>query len=184
MSNLINITNQEGQLLVSSREVSCTLDYLDLYELASKESYNVTKHGLDLLLELADLARVMTPEDKKIPFLDNAIRELIFRNFMSSIPKEIDIQEVAKRNISKVIEGCQIFNRINNHKHQPDLWVTVYGEEIPVEIKVSNFNYKALEQLKRYMKFYNCEKGVAIGEKLTTKLPKNIMFISIKELGD
>lgn len=180
MNELISVLNQDGNLVVSSRE-GRHLDYIGLYELASKKSYEVSKYGVSKLLSLVDLAKAITPEDKNLPFIEQSVRELILRNYMSSIPREKDIQSIVKENITKVFNECEVISRINDHRHQPDLWLVVQGEEVPVEIKLKKFNRKALEQLERYITFYKCNKGVAIAEKLTTKLPQNIKFISVME---
>lgn len=68
-------------------------------------------------------------------------------------------------------------------KNRPDSWLysEVFGY-IPVEIKKGTFNEKALNQLERYMKFYKCDKGYAVGKELSVDLPENITFVSIESL--
>lgn len=77
---------------------------------------------------------------------------------------------------------AKIIKRINDIHHQPDSWVSIYGENIPVEMKLNKFNQKALNQLLRYMKFYDSPKGIAVGSELDIDLPKNINFISTNQL--
>lgn len=182
MTNLINIENKDGQLLTKVKIGGHLLDYIDLYEMVCEMSYKVHEHGLDNLLGLLHLAKSITPKEKNIPFLENSARETIFRNYQSSLPTEFDIHKLVQKNISKVIDNCAVFERINDAKHQPDVWIRANGYEIPVEVKLKNFDYKALKQLKRYMDFYNCKKGIAVASELTTILPKSIKFIAIKEL--
>src|SRR5690625_7230046 len=42
---------------------------------------------------------------------------------------------------------AKIIKRINDIHHQPDSWVSIKGEHIPVEMKLNKFNQKALKQL-------------------------------------
>lgn len=156
-------------------------DYVDLLDSASKLAYS---SGFDVKqkLLLVDLAISIAPSTKELGFMEHAVRHLILINHEHDKPNEFHIHKLAKQNLSKVITGLEIIEKNNNPKHQPDLWAKRGNEEIPVEIKLNGFNSKALNQLKRYMKFYECNQGLAIGESLDTELPKNIQFISIKEL--
>lgn len=69
-----------------------------------------------------------------------------------------------------------------DQRHRPDTWVLMDEENVPVEIKLGNFDHKALRQLRRYMAFYGSPKGIAVGAQLTTCLPNSITFISIDEI--
>lgn len=93
---------------------------------------------------------------------------------------EFFYQELFKSNYSKIRDG-KIISRKNNIHHVPDAWVLKNNDYIPVEIKLEKFNNKALQQLKRYMDFYNCDKGIASARELTVKLPDNIEFIPFSE---
>lgn len=55
---------------------------------------------------------------------------------------------------------------------------------IPVEFKLREFNNSALTQLNRYINFYNCEYGIAIGSELTIELLNNIWFISLSDINN
>ncbi|MGX7195215.1 hypothetical protein [Enterococcus olivae] len=156
-------------------------DYIDLLEFVCKASY--TSDDLNTLLATIDLARDIAPTDK-VGFLQQSVREIVLRNFDSKTFTEFDIHNLAKEKISSFISGCEVINHKNHPKHIPDMWVRIGRKEIPVEIKLRDFNLKARNQLERYMDFYGCEKGIAIGKRATTKLPENILFISIAELEE
>lgn len=79
-------------------------------------------------------------------------------------------------------EQAKIVKRVNDIHHQPDSWVLHNGNYIPVEMKKEKFNQKALDQLQRYMDFYDSYFGIAVGSELTVGLPYNIKFISTKKL--
>ena len=64
------------------------------------------------------------------------------------------------------------------------MWLRNNMQEIPVEVKKFEFGRAALKQLLRYMKFYKCDKGIAVAKKLIVELPENIRFISIEELEE
>ena len=86
--------------------------------------------------------------------------------------------------------GSKEITPVYNHKmdkaNRPDAWVRLGlfedCELAPVEIKLHEFNITALRQLLRYLDFYKCNYGIAVGERLTTEIPNNIFFVSIKEL--
>lgn len=160
------------------------LDYVDLLELIARMSYDFDKNSMNNLLTLIDLADFITPKNKNIPLLKNSVRELIFRNYKGSLPNEFDIQKMAKKRLPDLISGCKVINKKSNFKHVPDIWIDLNQKIVPVEVKLNDFNDKAKEQLIRYINFYDCDTGIAIGNKLTTNLPANINFISIKELED
>ena len=94
---------------------------------------------------------------------------------------EYQIHSLFKEKYSKLYDG-KIVNHKNNPKHIPDAWVLKDDEYIPVEMKLYDFDDKALNQLNRYINFYNCKHGIAVGSKCTVELPENIQFISIDEL--
>lgn len=160
------------------------LDYADLFDLISRMSYKVKEHGLQNLLTLIDVAKLLIPTNKNVPYLEQAVRELVLRNFQSSLDSEFDIQDLAKEKIVHLIEGSKVIDKTPDSKHMPDIWLEIEGKEIPVEVKLNKFDAKAKEQLARYVNFYESSKGVAVGRELTTELPNNMMFISIKELRD
>lgn len=78
-------------------------------------------------------------------------------------------------------ENAKIVKPKTNPHHRPDSWVQIGKTLIPVEMKKGDFDGKALKQLTRYMSFYKCEKGIAIGSRLSVKIPESIRFISISE---
>ena len=85
------------------------------------------------------------------------------------------------QNFSKIRNG-KVVSYLNDNKNIPDVWVEYKNNETPVEIKLHNFNKKALNQLLRYMDCYKAPNGIAVGEKLTVDLPSNVEFISLEEL--
>lgn len=94
---------------------------------------------------------------------------------------EQDIYNLFNNNYSKIYDG-KVTSYKNNPKCIPDSWVLKDGEYIPVEMKLHNFNKQALKQLNRCIDFCKCKHGIAVGEKLTVELPKNITFVSIDTL--
>ncbi len=96
---------------------------------------------------------------------------------------EFHWQQVFK-DVYPKIKNVEIVDRKHDGRNIPDAWVKDKEEYIPVEVKLKHFDKSALNQLKRYMRAYNCNKGIAVAEKLTVELPENISFISHKELKD
>ena len=99
----------------------------------------------------------------------------------SFIRNEFYYQKLFKSNYQKIRNG-KIVNIKTDGDNIPDAWVKLSNEIIPVEVKLKKFDKKALKQLKRYMRVYGCNKGIAVSDTLTVELPKNIEFISFLEL--
>lgn len=156
-------------------------DYIDLLNSASKISYH-SEFDVSQKLLLVDLAMSIAPRNKELGFIEQAIRQLIITNYIDSKPNEFAIHELAKQKITKIIIGSKVIENKNDPKHQPDLWIEKESKKIPIEVKLKDFNSKSLKQLERYMSFYECDQGIAVAESLTTELPANIQFISIKDL--
>lgn len=97
---------------------------------------------------------------------------------------EFFYQDLFKEHYKSFLPLTELVERENNRHHIPDAWLKENDEYIPVEVKLNNFNASALRQLKRYMEFYDCKNGVAVGDKLTVELPDNIQFVSNKELTE
>lgn len=117
-------------------------------------------------------------DDKVFNSLYGAVAMEITREFHKN---EFYYQELFKRNFSKIRKGKVIKNRNDGH-NIPDAWVESNGYIIPVEVKLKSFDVRALEQLKRYMKAYGSEKGVAVARELSVEIPNNIDFIPFSEL--
>lgn len=90
---------------------------------------------------------------------------------------ELYYQGLFKKNINKCIPNAKIINKKVIDKNYPDAWVAIGEEELPVEMKRDKFNEKALQQLQRYIKVYQTNRGIAVAPKLSVSLPDNIIFI-------
>ena len=96
---------------------------------------------------------------------------------------EFYYHEIFKKNISKVLGAdAKVVKRKNNSHNFPDVWMQINNQYVPVEIKLHDFDLKALNQLSRYMNVYNCAYGIASAERLVVELPSNITFVSFKDL--
>ena len=114
----------------------------------------------------------------KIPFIYQACREKIIKNYDDVRVLEKDIYEWFNNNVIDILGvNYKIIKRKNNPKHIPDFWIENMDEICPVEIKLHNFDSKSLQQLQRYMDFYKCKKGIAVGKELSCEIPENVLFI-------
>lgn len=67
--------------------------------------------------------------------------------------------------------------------HIPDFMVRVDATLCPVEVKASDIDSKALHQVRRYMRVYDCERGYLMGKRLTVDIDDpNIHFVDISNL--
>lgn len=98
---------------------------------------------------------------------------------------EFYYQRLFIENVKKIFgENASIAENKNDSKNIPDAWITINSEKIPVEVKLSDFNMKALKQLERYINAYSCKKGVAVAKSCSIVLPNNIMFVPFSMFTD
>ena len=96
---------------------------------------------------------------------------------------EKDLYKIFDKNINQLLGfNAKVVKKKNNNKHIPDRWIEVNNKIIPIEFKRYGFTSENKKQLRRYMEFYDCRFGIAIGECLKTKLDNDMMFISISDL--
>lgn len=97
---------------------------------------------------------------------------------------EYSLQRAFIKCADKVIEGSKVIKGPSDRHNIPDAWLEISGEKIPVEVKLRQFNQKALEQLNRYVTVFGSKYGIAVGENLTCNLPKNYIFVSKAEINN
>lgn len=95
---------------------------------------------------------------------------------------EYSLQSAFKKCADKVIEGSKLIKGPYDRHNIPDAWLEINGEKIPVEVKLSEFNQKAADQLNRYVSTFGSKYGVAVARELTCELPKNYIFVSSDEV--
>lgn len=112
----------------------------------------------------------------------NHLYSMVIEEIYSQNKKyEFYYQGLFKEKISKLLP-CKVIKGKSDSHNIPDAWIELNEEEIPVEVKLYDFNNKALKQLERYMQAFNCKHGIAVARELCTELPENIRFIPISEL--
>lgn len=98
---------------------------------------------------------------------------------------ELFLYDLIKKDISVLIPDSVVVDFQINTGNVPDLMIEVNGERCPVEVKKLNINKNAIDQLRRYLRVYNCRKGFLMGMKLTTNIEEDhITFIDISHLRD
>lgn len=95
---------------------------------------------------------------------------------------EYSLQSAFKKCADKVIEGSKVIKGPYDRHNIPDAWLEINGEKIPVEVKLSEFNQKAADQLNRYVSTFGSKYGVAVARELTCELPANYIFVSSAEV--
>lgn len=100
------------------------------------------------------------------------------------LKNEFYYQGLFKTYAEQIIPGCEVVKKKTDSKNIPDAWIKMCYNIAPVEVKIGNFNHAALKQLMRYMETYDSSMGVAVGRELEVKLPRNIIFVSLKQLED
>lgn len=150
---------------------------LDRFELLAMANEAETKREAWSYLKLANVI-YLPLEDKifDVLYVTSAIE--ITRCFKES---EFYYQDLFKKKYVKIRDG-KIIDKKSDNLNIPDAWVEKEGEFLPVEVKLKDFDKRALNQLQRYISVYDCKNGIAVAENLTVELPENIEFISFDEL--
>lgn len=170
----VTITREHGYL-------ECYLDgeKLDRFEMLSASLNCDDKKTAFEILNFASI--LFHPRgDYVFNTLYGAVAFEIARKFEKD---ELYFQRLFKEKCSSLGLG-EIVPHKDNQKHIPDAWINRNGELIPVEVKVSDFNKKALKQLNRYMDVYNTRHGIAVARSLAVELPDNIEFIPFDAFTD
>lgn len=188
MPNIIPFNNQEKFFKVIRKDGKydgleidgVKLNRFDLLALASEIAFDDKK----LAWQIMKVASIMfhPQDDKTFNVLYGTVAMDIARQ---NYKTEASLYPKFEKAIKKLFgDRAEIIKKINNPKHQPDAWVRLEDQDIPVEMKLHSFDKKALKQLQRYMNFYSCKKGIAVGNSLTVDLPENIVFIPISKLEE
>ena len=126
------------------------------------------------------------PDSSKWPYsnLKNAVWENILFNKAKFKKDEFYYQGLFRKLYPIMYPGGQIIEKSTDRHNIPDVWVEYKNNKMPVEVKLKNFDKKALDQLQRYMFTFNAKNGIAVAKKLTVYLPEYIEFISIDRLEE
>lgn len=184
--NQLKIVSLDGKLVADSRDVAEMKDPTISEQLKAidRTIARSFRNPNDLEIHLRILDGLYFGLLKEYPFIRQAITQTVMSNYLTTRDTEFDKHKLFERNWRTVFDSShELTSRKNNPAHIPDFWMRKDENFIPVEIKLNNFTTKSLKQLLRYMDFYDCERGIAVAEKLTCTLPENIKFISFKELG-
>lgn len=183
--NILTITDRSSVVEAVSSIIEIEMTDLEkglkLLDIGVESSF-VNPELLDFNLEIVDLGmNFLSPLN--IPFLNQSARDEVIKNYLDIRILEKDVHVWFKNNIGKILgDNYAISDKKSNSDNIPDFWLLKDNNDyIPVEIKLHDFNDRSLKQLIRYINYYDCDKGIAIGKRLNCDLPDNIKFISFSE---
>src|SRR5699024_9692813 len=157
------------------------LGHMEMLEVASRMSY-LEPENICRNISIVDMAEAVS-RNKEIRFLIWSVRLSVAKNFDDNLPNEFSIHRLFESNYKRIFgEKVNIVRRKNDSKNIPDFWLNDGRVDIPVEIKLGSFNENHLKQLRRYMNFYKCEKGVAVAKGLNCAIPDDVVFINYETL--
>lgn len=201
--NIADIDSIASLFNVCNKRISCYLSRMDKLNIIKKctvsiqnfeQSYylfnpiyaNSCKEiGTDIYLTFKEEIDKYLSLDQRIDFKNMIVGSKFTLKEFDDIYKgknininEFYYQDLFNKYAEKIIDGSKVVRRKHDNKNIPDSWVKIGDEYIPVEVKLNNFDKNALNQLLRYMNAYHCNRGIAVGRKLTTAISSNIMFIN------
>ena len=138
------------------------------------------KKARNMIREISIL--VHQHKDENIRSYFEVVHFYYFNEKINDKKDEFYYHKLFKNNCEKLFPDLTLIKKESISRHYPDAWVESDNEEVPVEIKLKNFDARALKQFNRYIDVYGKNKGIAIGKVLTVDLPPNIRFISLDEL--
>lgn len=142
------------------------------------QALNIASTDLDKALRLVNEAFFGLGN---VEWIKHCVKETVIRWWELAQPREQDVYDWFKDNFKSYFsEDAKIIKRKNDPNHKPDFWVFSFGEIMPTECKLRDFDKKALKQLQRYMEFYHCAHGVAVASDFTCEVPKNIKKIKFE----
>lgn len=162
------------RLLKAAADQESRLNGVDELERLARLCWGNPTAGLDAIGKMADRTGRYT-------YLRCALIGFASASMKAAQAREIDLKEEFLRNLRVYLPGAtQIEPTDCIRGHRPDAWLALEGRELPVEIKRDAFDGKAVLQLLRYMRVYDCERGVAVAPSLATPLPSNILFVEVR----
>lgn len=151
---------------------------IDKYDLLAAATNELSLERSLEIIDVADHLFGISPID----YTYFSLRNCVYENIMweKSSRTELYYQGVFKKHVKEILgNDYELIKKTSDNKNIPDAWVNYNGEMIPVEMKIGDFDDKALRQLFRYIDKYDAKKGIAIGGKLLVEIPENIQFISL-----
>lgn len=124
------------------------------------------------------------------PVFDSKAYSTLSRAIGYRIVSKFDNDEFYYQNLFKkfaniVVPDCELIARKQDKHHQPDAWISVNGDDVPVEVKLGKFDQNAMKQLKRYMSVYSCQYGVAVGKSSDiAPWPDNVFWVTTATLDE
>lgn len=147
------------------------IDYIDEHTYPDEERVN------EYLRELDNFGYVL-----EMPIYNTLIGSLKHYIYATCCFDEFYYQWLFDKYASKLISGAKVVVKETNGRDIPDSWVEISGLLCPVECKKDSFDDKALCQLRRYMKTYGSDLGIAVGKDLEAELGDDIIFVSLSDL--
>lgn len=138
------------------------------------------KHARELIRYINPL--VQQHKDDNLREYFDLVEHYLLQERAANKKDEYYYQKLFNDKCEIILDGVKLIKKKSIYGHYPDAWVKIGVEEIPVEVKLNDFDKKALKQLERYINVYNKKKGIAVGRKLSVELPHNIAFVSLDEL--
>lgn len=97
---------------------------------------------------------------------------------------EANVYSLFKNYAELLIPDSKLIERRGDKHNIPDAWISIRGEEIPVEMKRNKFDAKAMRQLRRYMTVFNAKRGLAVAKEMIVDCPDDVIFIPIATLEE
>lgn len=97
---------------------------------------------------------------------------------------EANVRTLFENYAELLIPDSKLIERRGDKHNIPDAWISIRGEEIPVEMKRNKFDAKAMRQLRRYMTAFNAKRGLAVAREMIIDCPDDVIFIPVATLEE
>ena len=180
MANIRTSQNTEASGILLQARTACRSQYLEQLEVLNEAA--LLAHTLDSDRALHLLKAKLVHFDPRLDWLRSCVMTMACQNSIirkrTAAPfTEFDVHKEFWDNLSEYVPGAERIKKSGDGVNTPDGWILLDGEEIPVEVKRSNFNKKSGLQLARYMRAYGSKKGIAVSIKFTSEFDDSIIRV-------
>jgi hypothetical protein len=151
-----------------------TFDVLAIIRCLSLLRYfEANKNVLPNLFVLAERLAVDTPA---FSLLKLAVTEGLSLDLLGDSSEKSSVQGWFEKNFKTYFPEAKLVEVYSIERKRPDCILDIAGVHYPVECKL-NFSKRGLSQLKKYMKLWNVDRGIAVANDFFVKTPQSISAI-------
>jgi hypothetical protein len=166
---------QISQLIWGDKIEKIFLNVTDLLAITRCRSLLFPECNISFLI---DVAEVMSNGDPAHQWLRMSVVEGISHDMLCRSSEKAVVQDWFEKNYTNYLPEATLVKAYSKDGQRPDCIVDIGGIHYPVECKL-NFSKRGTSQLKKYMKIWGVNTGVAVAKKFSTTVPSQVTAILV-----